>query len=141
MFNSLALFSQKPPALKSNNVRKLAMDPELTLCGSCATTVPQNPGLPRKVTVVAQEVAKNYTRRQKINANFFCTKFDKNPSGQGRPHQKSWTSAPKSMFSCSPGEKLFEPWASGRKGREYPWKIRPEKLMFISFSSLTHKIP
>ena len=36
------------------------------------------------------------SRNQKINANFFWTKFFENPSGHGRLHQKSWTSAPKS---------------------------------------------
>ena len=41
-------------------------------------------------------------RGQKINANFFCTKFFDNPSGHGRPRRKSWTSAPKSAFSCGP---------------------------------------
>ena len=42
-------------------------------------------------------------RGQIINANFFCTKFFGNPSGHGCPRQKSWTSAPKSAFSCGPG--------------------------------------
>ena len=72
-------------------------------------------------------------RGQKINANFFCTKFFKNPSGHGRPRQKSWTSAPKSAFFCGPGdgEKLFDPGSSGRKGRECPREIRAEKFMFI----------
>ena len=74
-------------------------------------------------------------RGQKINANFFCTKFFENPSGHGRPRRKSWTSAPKSAFSCGPGdgEKLFDPGASGRKGQECPRKIRTEKFMFILF--------
>ena len=43
-------------------------------------------------------------REQKINANFFWTKFFENPSGRGSLHQKSWTSAPKNVFSCGPGD-------------------------------------
>ena len=72
-------------------------------------------------------------RGRKINANFFRTKFFGNPSGHGRPRQKSWTSAPKSTFSCSPGggEKLFDPWAFGRKGQECPREIRTNKFMFM----------
>ena len=74
-------------------------------------------------------------RGQKINANFFCTKFFDNPSGHGRPRRKSWTSAPKSAFSCGPGggEKLFDPGASGRKGQECPQEIRTKKFMFMLF--------
>ena len=74
-------------------------------------------------------------RGQKINANFFCTKFFDNPSGHGRPHQKSWTSVPKSAFSCGPsgGEKLFDPWAFGREGQECPREIRTKKFMFMLF--------
>ena len=74
-------------------------------------------------------------RGQKINANFFCTNFFNNPSGHGRPRRKSWTSAPKSVFSCGPGggEKLFDPRASGRKGQECPREIRTKKFMFVLF--------
>ena len=74
-------------------------------------------------------------RGQKINANFFCTKFFKTASGHGRPRRKSWTSAPKIAFSCGPGggEKLFDPWAFGRKGQECPRKIRAKKFMFMLF--------
>ena len=74
-------------------------------------------------------------RGRKINANFFGTKFFDNPSGHGRPRRKSWTSAPKSAFSCGPsgGEKLFDPWASGRKGQECPREIRTKKFMFMLF--------
>ena len=52
----------------------------------------------------------NRVRGQKINTNSFCTKFFGNPSGHGRPRRKSWTTAPKSAFSCGPagGEKLFD---------------------------------
>ena len=39
------------------------------------------------------------------------------------------------MFSCGPaeGEKLFDPWASKRKGRECPHEIRTKKFMFMLF--------
>ena len=72
-------------------------------------------------------------RDQKINENFFWTKFFESPRDHGRPHQKSWTSAPKSAFSCGPGggEKLVDPWASGRKGQECPQEIRTKKLIFM----------
>ena len=78
---------------------------------------------------------KNQIRGQKINANFFCTKFFENPSGHGRPRQKSWTSAPKSAFFCGPGdgEKLFDPGSSRRKGQECPREIRTKKFMFMLF--------
>ena len=82
---------------------------------------------------------KTLSRGQKINATCFCTKFCDNPSGHGRLRRKSWTSAPKSAFSCSPGdgEKLFDPWASGRKGQECPREIWSKKFMFmLLFSSL-----
>ena len=82
-------------------------------------------------------------RGQKINANFFCTKFFDNPSGHGRPRRKSWTSAPKNAFSCGPGggEKLFDPWASGRKGQECPREIRTKKFICLCcFSSLTDNL-
>ena len=77
-------------------------------------------------------------RGQTINANIFCTKFFENPSGHGRPHRKSWTSAPKSALFCGPGdgEKLFDPGASGRKGQEFPREIRTKKFMFMLFFSL-----
>ena len=79
---------------------------------------------------------KNFKYRgQKINANFFRTKFFDNPSGHGRPHRKSWTSAPKSAFSCGPGggEKLFDPGSSGRKGQQCSQEIRTKKFMFMLF--------
>ena len=73
----------------------------------------------------------------KNQRKLFCTKFFDNPSGHGRPRRKSWTSAPKSAFSCGPGggEKLFDPWASGRKGQECPLEIRTKKFMFMLFFS------
>ena len=75
-------------------------------------------------------------RDQKSNATFLDKVFGE-PLG-------SWTSAPKivdirtkSVFSCSPsaGEKLFDPWASGRKGQECPQEIRTNKFMFMLFFS------
>ena len=65
----------------------------------------------------------------------FCTRFFDNPSCHGRPRRKSWTSAPKSVFSCGPGggEKLFDPRASGREGQECPREIQTKKFMFMLF--------
>ena len=55
------------------------------------------------------------------------TKFFDDPSGHGRQRRKSWT------FSCGPGdgEKLFDPWASGRKGQERAREIRTNKILCI----------
>ena len=52
---------------------------------------------------------------------------------QGRLRPKSWASAPKSTFSCGPGdgEKLLDPWASGCKGQECLQEIRAQKFMFM----------
>ena len=46
--------------------------------------------------------------------------------------EKSWTSTPKSAFSCGPGggEKLFEPWASGRKRQECP-AGNPDQKVYV----------
>ena len=73
----------------------------------------------------------NY-RNQKINANLFWTKF---------PYRESWTSAPKSVFSYGPsdGEKLSDPWASGRKGQECPQEIPTKKFMLFSSLKLECK--
>ena len=40
-------------------------------------------------------------------------------------------------FSCGPGvgERLFDPWAFGRKGQECPREIRAKKFMFMLFLS------
>ena len=56
--------------------------------------------------------------------------FGLNRSCHGCPHQKSWTSAPKSAFTCGAGdrEKPFDPRASGRKGQECLREIRTEKF-------------
>ena len=74
-------------------------------------------------------------RGQKINANFFCTKFFENPSGHGRPRRKSWTSAPKTVFFCGPGdgEKLFDPGASKRRVRNVRGKSGPKSLCLCCF--------
>ena len=39
----------------------------------------------------------------------------------------------KSVFSCGPtdGEKLFDPWASGRKGQDYPRVIRTKTFVLM----------
>ena len=44
-----------------------------------------------------------------------------------------WASAPKSAFSCSPGdgEKLFDPRASGRYGQERLQEIPTKKFIFM----------
>ena len=57
--------------------------------------------------------------------------------GGGRPRRKSWTSAPESAFSCGPGggEKLFDPWASGRKGQEW-CAGNPDPKVYISAAFL-----
>ena len=65
--------------------------------------------------------------------------FFENPSGHGRPRRKSWTSAPKSAFSCGPGvmgRNFFDPWSSGHKGQECPQEIRTKSLCLCCFSSL-----
>ena len=69
----------------------------------------------------------------------FCTcAAPTKASGHGRPHQKSWTSAPKSAFSCGPagGEKIFDPRAFGRKGQERLQQIRTKKFMFTVVAEL-----
>ena len=43
-----------------------------------------------------------YYRGQRTNANFFCTEIFENSSGHRRPHQKLWTSTPKSGFPAAP---------------------------------------
>ena len=55
----------------------------------------------------------------------------------GRPRRRSWTSAPKSVFSCGSGDgdKLFEAWSSGCKGQEHRREVWTGKFMFMSFLS------
>ena len=83
-------------------------------------------------------------RGQKINANVFCTKFFDNPSGHGCPRRKSWTSAPKSAFSCGPsgGEKLLTPGRPGVRVRNIRGQSGPKSLCLCCFFSLlvTHGI-
>ena len=49
--------------------------------------------------------------------------------------KKSWTSAPKSGFSCGPGdeENLFDPWASGGRVRNVRRKSGPKSLCLCWF--------
>ena len=91
------------------------------------------------LTLLRQQKETITTRGQSIKATVFCTKSFENPSGHGRPRRKSWMSAPRSVFSCSPGdrEKLFDPSASRHKGQECPPEIQTQKIM-LSFSSLNY---
>ena len=70
-----------------------------------------------------------------MNANFFCTKFFDNPLAHGRLRRKSWTSVPKSAFSCGPGggEKLFDAWASGVRVRNVRRQSGPKSLCLCCF--------
>ena len=54
--------------------------------------------------------------------------MDVRAENRGRPLQKV-------RFPAAPvgGEKLFDPWASGRKGQECPQEIRTKKFMFMLF--------
>ena len=74
--------------------------------------------------------------------SFFVQRF-REPFG-------SWTPAPKIVDVCTrkcvfPAapmvgrKKLFDSWASGRKGQECPQEIRTEKLMFMLFFSPTER--
>ena len=65
------------------------------------------------------------------------SEFFEDPWGHGRPRRKSWTSAPKSVFSCGSGDgdKLFDAWSSGCKGQEHRREVRTGKCMFMSFLS------
>ena len=53
--------------------------------------------------------------------------MDVRTENRGRTPQKPW----KGAFSCGPadGEKLFDPWSSGRKGQECPREIRTKMFM------------
>ena len=74
-------------------------------------------------------------RGQKLNANFFCTKFFGNPSGHGRPRRKSWTSAPKSGFSCGPGDgkNFLTPGHPGVRVGNVRRKFGPKSLCLCCF--------
>ena len=74
-------------------------------------------------------------RGQKINANFFCTKFFESPSGHGRPRRKSWTSAPKVRFSAAPvmGRNLLTQGRPGVRVRNVRGKSGPKSLCLCCF--------
>ena len=76
-----------------------------------------------------------FGRGQKINANFFCTMFFKNPSGHGRSRQKSWTSAPKSAFVCGPvmGRNILTQSRPGVRVRNVRGKSGPKSLCLCCF--------
>ena len=103
---------------------------------------PYNPARPLQPKFVS--VAQTVTSHCQIGARKSTqTFFESFPAPFG-----PWTSAPnrgrphrKVCFPCGPGDnkKLFEPWASGRKGQECPREIRTEKFMFMLFSSLIKK--
>ena len=79
-------------------------------------------------------------RGQKINANLFCTKFFDNPSGHGRPRRQSWTSAPKSAFSCGPvvGRNFLTPGHTGVSSGMSAGN--PDQKVYIyAFSSLMYQ--
>ena len=72
---------------------------------------------------------------KKSTQTFFVQSFsttlrivDVRAENRGRLHQKV-------RFPAAPGggEKLFDPWASGRKGQECPREIRTKKFMFMLF--------
>ena len=74
-------------------------------------------------------------RGQKINANFFCTKFFENPSGHGRPRRKSCTSAPKVHFSAAPvmGRNFLTQGRPGVRVRNVRGKSGPKSLCLCCF--------
>ena len=54
--------------------------------------------------------------------------MDIRTENRGRLHQKVGFPATPVM-----GRNFFDPWASGRKGRECPQEIRTKKFMFMLF--------
>ena len=104
------------------------------------------PGVQKRDLVVCKRVVLTecvllYYRAQKSNANFFCTKFFENPSGHGRPRQKSWTSAPKTGFSCGPvvGRNFLTPGHPGVRVGNVRRKFGPKSLCLCCFSSLIYR--
>ena len=97
---------------------KLSLSPMFSLSGL---------RIPREQSTLA--------RGQKINANFFCTEFFENPSGHGRPHRKSWKSAPKSAFFCGPGdgENFVTQGRPGVRVRNVRGKSGPKSLCLCCF--------
>ena len=74
-------------------------------------------------------------RGQKSTQTFLVQSFsttlrvmDVRAENRGRPHQKVRFPA-----ALVVGEKLFDPWACGRKGQECPREIRAKKFMFMLF--------
>ena len=73
---------------------------------------------------------------QKISANIFVQSFPRALRVMDvRTHPTIVDVRTKSVFSCGPGvgEKLFDPWASGRKDQECRREIRTKKIMFLRF--------
>ena len=68
-----------------------------------------------------------YLDQNMITADFFWTKFFENPSGHG---PTKMVVNQKCVFLAAPcsGEKLFEPWASGRAGQERPQENLDQKV-------------
>ena len=75
---------------------------------------------------------------QKINTNFFCAKFLEYPSGHGSPRRKSWTSAPKGVFSCGlmMGRNSLSPGHLGVRVRNVRAKSGLKCLCLCCFYSL-----
>ena len=72
---------------------------------------------------------------QRISTNFFLHKVFRGPFGSWTPRGKSWTSAPKSLFSCGPGDgdKLLNAQAFGCEGLDVRGRIQPKKFKFMLF--------
>ena len=72
-------------------------------------------------------------RGQESAQLFLYTILFGNPSGHGSPRRKIVDVRTKKCVSCGPGdgEKLVDPWASGRKGQECPREIRTEKFIWL----------
>ena len=77
-------------------------------------------------------------RGPKINATFVCTKFFENPSNHGRLRRKSWTSAPKSLFSQPHwwGRSFLTPGHPGVRVRNVRGKSRPKSFCLCFFVPL-----
>ena len=73
--------------------------------------------------------------QKKTTQTFFCTKFFDTPSGHGCPHRKSWTSAPKSAFSCGHGggRNFLTPGHPGVRVKNVRGKSGPKSLCLCRF--------
>ena len=80
-----------------------------------------------------QEVEGGFSRGQKINANFFCTKFSRTLRVMD---VCSWTSAPKSAFFCGPvmGRNFLTPGHPGVRVRSVRGKSGPKSLCLLGRS-------